>query len=95
MRAKIPTYSYKNLKNNLGFEIQSLDFFARNTKSSQVEIHHRIDFYAILFITQGTGQHIIDFETYNYEPGSIFFMAKNQVVAYRINKKNRGVSFIF
>ncbi len=92
---KISTYTYKNLKNSLQFEIQTLDFFSHNVRPVLVEIPHRINFYTILFISKGSGQHSIDFKTYNYETGDIFFMAKNQVVSFKINKKAEGFLLFF
>lgn len=95
MTNEIPTYAFENSKNNLVFEIQTLGFFIRNTRAEQVGTPHRIDFYCILFITKGTGRHIINFEQYNYEPGDILFMAKNQVVKFRLSQDSEGYILFF
>ncbi len=95
MKNEIPFYTYKNSKNNLQFEIQTLDFFSRNVRPGLAEIPHRINFYAILFISEGSGHHSIDFKTYDYETGDLFFMTKNQVVSFKINKKAEGFLLFF
>lgn len=60
-----------------------------------MEIPHRINFYTILFISEGSGHHSIDFKTYDYETGDLFFMTKKQVVSFKINKKAEGFLLFF
>jgi len=36
---------------------------------------HRHSFYQLLYISSGAGQHVIDFEQYDVEQGSIYFLA--------------------
>ncbi len=95
MNDEIPIYNFHNLKNNFGFEIQSFEHFFHNTKPNEVEIYHRVSFYIIILISKGKGQHIIDFKKYDYESGSILFIAKNQVHAFRLNKKTEGFLLFF
>jgi len=54
---------------------------------------HRIRFYAILFILEGEGKHFIDFKSYDYQKGSIIFIAKDQVQAFQ-NNDNRNAFFL-
>ena len=46
---------------------------------------HRINFYSIIFIRSGKGNHFIDFKTYDYEKGTIFFIASEQVHSFEWN----------
>lgn len=56
---------------------------------------HRIHFYAILFILEGEGKHYIDFKSYDYQPGSIIFISKEQVQAFEQNKKREAYFLMF
>ena len=40
---------------------------------------HRHDFYFVLFVASGKGQHVIDFESYEVGRQSVFFMRPGQV----------------
>ncbi|MEM9920079.1 MAG: helix-turn-helix transcriptional regulator [Bacteroidota bacterium] len=56
---------------------------------------HRIQFYAILFILEGTGRHFIDFNSYEYQKGSIIFIARDQVQRFERNKDRKALFLIF
>jgi AraC-like DNA-binding protein len=95
MNPDIPTYSFHNNRSELGFEILSLEYLLEASTPSMVEIPHRVDFYIIVMVTKGEGQHIIDFTPYRYEPGSIFFIAKNQVTSFGPNPDAEGFVVLF
>lgn len=46
---------------------------------------HRIQFYSILFILEGSGRHFIDFKSYDYQRGSIIFISPEQVHRFEWN----------
>ncbi|KAF1076988.1 helix-turn-helix transcriptional regulator [Halodesulfovibrio sp. MK-HDV] len=95
---KIPQISFrKPTKSTLEFEIFTLQklFSRRPSLKPSIENPHRVNFYHILFITKGTGQHQIDFTTYNYQKGSIIFIAPSQVHAFTIKKDVEGFIIIF
>lgn len=54
---------------------------------------HRLRYYALLFIMEGEGQHYIDFNSYQYQKGSIIFISKEQVHAFEKNI-HREASFL-
>ncbi len=56
---------------------------------------HRIHFYSIIFIRSGEGNHFIDFKTYTYKKGTIFFLAREQVHSFEwnINRDARFITF--
>jgi AraC family transcriptional activator of pobA len=56
---------------------------------------HRIHFYAILFILEGEGKHFIDFKSYDYQKGSIVFIAKDQVQAFQKNEAREAFFLLF
>ncbi|MEM6645970.1 MAG: AraC family transcriptional regulator [Bacteroidota bacterium] len=56
---------------------------------------HRVSFFLILAITSGCGQHYIDFQAHAYQPGSLLFIAKNQVQAFDRQRDSHGHLIIF
>lgn len=47
---------------------------------------HRHDYYHIMFIKDGYGEHSIDFKTYPVKPNSIFFVSPGQVHSVTIDE---------
>lgn len=45
------------------------------SENSNIVFPHRHDFYQLLYITEGSGRHIIDFEAYPVEEGYIYFLS--------------------
>lgn len=51
---------------------------------------HRHNCYIIMFITQGSGQHIIDGTVYDICPHSVFFIMPGQIHYYRLSEDAKG-----
>src|SRR5690606_21197814 len=51
---------------------------------------HRHDYYFILVIEKGTGEHIIDFISYPIRDNSIFFIRPGQVHQIVLDKESTG-----
>lgn len=95
---KIPQISFRKPTNStFEFEIFTLQklFSRAPSLNTSIESPHRVNFYHILFITKGTGQHQIDFTTYNYQEGNIIFIAPSQLHAFTIKKDVEGFVIIF
>jgi hypothetical protein len=95
---KIPRISFlKTDKAKIEFEIFTLNsLFSRQGKLNlSLEKPHRVDFYLILAITEGTGTHIIDFSPYRYREGSILFISKGQVHAFEVRPDRDGFLILF
>jgi AraC family transcriptional activator of pobA len=56
---------------------------------------HRHDFYLVLYITQGSGEHTIDFVTYSVAPNSFFLMTPGQVHSWRLSVDADGFILFF
>lgn len=74
---KIPVYSICSL---IGDNRKEVDLLAIGlsrflTENTNIVFPHRHDFYQILYITEGAGQHIIDFVTYPVEAGYFYFLS--------------------
>lgn len=50
-----------------------------NDKSIEVSFSYRHSFYAVYWIHQGSGSHVIDFEDYEIKPGRVFYIRPGQV----------------
>jgi len=56
---------------------------------------HRHDFFLMIYFTQGTGTHTIDFVTYDIHPGDIFFMSPAQVHSWELSPDIDGFILFF
>jgi len=78
----IPTYAICNLLNQENkkedFVILDLNTFL-TFQASLIASAHRHHFYQLLFITEGSGIHTIDFNNYNIEKGELYILAPGQI----------------
>ncbi len=56
---------------------------------------HRHDFYILLFITHGTGTHIIDFKPFPVQPNTVFFLTPGQVHSWQLSSDTDGFIIFF
>ncbi|MGA1931173.1 AraC family transcriptional regulator [Arcobacter sp. YIC-464] len=71
---------------HLEFQILDMKELLNTTKFyEQLENYHRIKFNSIMIITQGQGEHNIDFKTWSYKKRTVLFIAKNQVSSFKLN----------
>lgn len=56
---------------------------------------HRHDFFHIVWIERGTGQHIIDEVKYAVRPGALFFMRPGQVHDFDLSDDTEGFTISF
>lgn len=96
--SEIPRVDFHAPKNSAyEFEILSLQKLFAKQKRLQFSLEqpHRVDFYHLLIITEGSGQHHIDFKSYPFLEGDILFIAPNQVHAFEINRHVEGTILLF
>ncbi len=91
----IPVYSLdkfqsKNDRSNL-FEVELFDA----NRHFQVSYPHRHDFYEILYLSKGSGFHIIDSNKYTINPPCIFFLSPGQAHRLELSHDIEGFIFIF
>ena len=94
-RINIPIYSLekfksKNDKSNL-FQVEIFDA----NRHFQVLYPHRHDFYEILYLSRGSGVHIIDSNRYAINPPCIFFLSPGQTHKLELSKDIDGFIFLF
>jgi len=75
------------------FEIITLaDLYKRKYEDHNPEQLHKVDFYIILFITEGKGLHTIDFTKHQLSKGSVLTIRKNQI--HKFHQKNNLNGFL-
>lgn len=90
VKNEIDRVAYKNAKKEMDFEIVDLQLFFSTRAKSFIEKDCRINFWTILFIIEGQGQHYIDFKKVEYHDNSVVFIQKNQVHRYVVNYQVKG-----
>lgn len=88
----IATFKDQNTR-TFNFDIKALENLVDRFEFTNLA--HRHDFYDILFITEGSGTHTIDFVTYEVKPGSIFFLSPGQVHSWDLSHDTRGFTIFF
>jgi AraC family transcriptional regulator, transcriptional activator of pobA len=89
----IPVYGLEKFKlNDDKSSLYQVELFDAN-RHFEVAYPHRHDFYEILYLSKGSGFHIIDSNKYAIKPPCIFFLSPGQ--AHRLELSNDIDGFIF
>ena len=79
-------------KDNL-FYIENLETHLQKHKF--ISNPHNHDFYLLLYITKGGGEHTIDFKSYPISRGSFFLMTPGQVHSWKLSEGTNGYIIFF
>jgi AraC family transcriptional activator of pobA len=94
-KTNIPVYSIDKFKRKPSpfsqFQIELFDA----DRHFEVQYPHRHDFFEILFLTKGSGIHIIDFKEYEITENSLFFLSPGQIHSIEFSKDIEGYIFLF
>ena len=60
---------------------------------TRIMVPHKHDFYLIVFFTEGTGRHEVDFVEYPIHPGALFFLQPGQTHHWEFDSKPEGFVF--
>lgn len=94
---QLPIYSIQDFNSGAA----AAQFFYFETFAAHLKQHkfiqkpHKHDFYIVLFITQGTGNHTIDFKDYAVHPGAVFFLTPGQVHSWQLTADADGFILFF
>ncbi|GAA3950035.1 helix-turn-helix domain-containing protein [Chitinophaga oryziterrae] len=88
---KIPIYSICNLHNEDNHEIVVTDLRTYLQSLQSLVFPHRHSFYQILYITRPGGRHVIDFESYPVEKGTVFFLTPGQIHEWIFDNDTDGI----
>lgn len=78
---KLPTIKFNHDDSSInGVEIIDLESLYNRLPSldHDPESAHRVNFYLLIYIAEGEGSYLIDFNYYPYEAGSFIFINKHQ-----------------
>ncbi len=88
----IPTYDLGVFADSQAYEVKLFDV---NRNYQVVYPHRHHDFFEILYITAGTGTHIIDGVACEVVPNSIFFLSPGQIHDLKLSPEVTGYIFLF
>lgn len=91
----VKTYHTVNREDaNASFGISRMeDIFEK--RNGEVDQPHRHDFFTILFVKTGKGQHHIDFNSYQLDENQVYFISPGQVHQLVEHQKSIGYSLVF
>jgi AraC-like DNA-binding protein len=69
------------------------NFLAHLRDHHFVNTPHKHDFYMVVFFTEGSGNHQIDFVNYKIKPGSVFFLSPGQSHSWQLSSDINGFVF--
>jgi AraC family transcriptional regulator, transcriptional activator of pobA len=93
--SEIRTYTFAESSGHPGgFALKTLESIY-NGPTLESEKPHRHDYYAIVFIEQGTGVHYIDFNAYTVTDSSIFFLTPGQMHQLLFFAEPKGYVLLF
>ena len=80
-----------------GVEIILLEDLANKvgTLNHNPEKAHQLSFNLIVYYTEGATEHLVDFKWYPVKKGSLIFLSKGQVNAYKFNSSVKGYMILF
>ena len=91
----MPTYSLQNFSSpdakSRQFQIEVFDA----KRHFAVMYPHRHDFFEVLYISKGSGFHVIDNNKYEIKPPCIFFMSPGQAHKFELSSDIDGFIYIF
>ncbi|MBN1597080.1 MAG: helix-turn-helix domain-containing protein [Bacteroidales bacterium] len=91
----IPVYSLDNFrkerKKDVFYQVEVFD----TNRHFEVSYPHRHDFYEILYLSKGSGFHIIDNNKYEIKPPCVFFMSPGQAHRLELSNDIEGYIFLF
>jgi len=92
---QIPVYSLHNFSAHGKFGRQfQVEIFDANRHFS-VKYPHRHDFFEVLYLSKGSGFHVIDGNKYDIKPPCVFFMSPGQAHKIEFSGDIEGYIFIF
>lgn len=81
---------YINAERDSDFEIIDLQLFFKKRPRKLLERNFRLNFWSVIYISEGSGSHYVDFKRYSYKKGDIIFIQKNQVHRFEVNDDVKG-----
>lgn len=90
----IEQFDFENRKTNLGFEIVSIERIRKIAKQMGYKPHH-LNFYQILYFTDGVGEHEVDFTIIPVKPNTVIPVSMKQVQRFIHSDSLQGYAILF
>ena len=95
--------AFQNVKDESGYSLLNFDEsfpfmmtqFGIMNETAQTGTPHRHDYYEIIYVEEGEGTHIIDFEPYPLQTPGFYFLTKGQVHFWQLTKELQGKVILF
>ncbi|BDD04830.1 AraC family transcriptional regulator [Aureibacter tunicatorum] len=95
MKEDLPIYTLNQFESQLSKnKPYQVEIFDAN-RHFEVEYPHKHDFFEVLFLTNGSGCHIIDSNRYDINPPCVFFLSPGQAHKLELSKDISGYLFLF
>lgn len=88
------THNYLKLEKS-NFDIVNFQDLIKLEGEEILTKNHKVNFYALIFITEGNGKHSIDFSDYEYRKGTILAIRKDQMHRFYLKKNTKGFLLCF
>lgn len=75
------THNYLKLQQS-NFDIVNFQDLDKFESEEILTKNHKVDFYALIFITEGKGKHSIDFSDYEYDKGLFWLLEKIKCIGF-------------
>lgn len=62
---------------------------------AQVDTPHRHNYYEVLYVLEGEGTHVIDFEPHSIQPHTFYFLSTGQIHFWQLSKPLKGFALLF
>lgn len=69
--------------------------FEKMETLAEANYPHRHDCYEVLYIREGEGTHVIDFEPYPIQSHTFYFLSKDQIHFWQLKKPLKGYALLF
>lgn len=97
----ISSKKYTYLQYSVASALSKSSFFCITNIQDAKELYpdtwyemHSHRFYSIIWFRSGEGTHIVDFDEYNIEKDSIFFLSPKHLHTFRHHKDVNGIAII-
>lgn len=96
MQEKIPDINFDYSRCTKGFKVMKLEeFFMQEEQINEIYKPHRLEFFQMIFISEGEGYHMVDFDSISLRKGSLIFTAPNQVQSFESKHSYDGYICFF
>ena len=89
----IPLHTFRYDQDGLSFHIDHIE--RMDATRAQAGYPNRHTFYVALWVTEGAGEHYIDFTAYTIQPNSLYFLTPGQVHFWEIDSSVSGIAILF